>query len=160
MATIPQLQRMKNIGITPSFFSSHTYYWGDRHREIFMGPERSQGISPARSAVDIGLPFSIHLDSPVVPMDPLFATWSAVNRLTSSGQLLGPHERISVMQALRSVTIDAAWQVFLDNETGSLEVGKKADLVILSENPLLQPTTLDKIEVLSTYVSGLKIYSK
>jgi predicted amidohydrolase YtcJ len=160
MATIPQLQRMKNIGITPSFFSSHTYYWGDRHREIFMGPERSQGISPARSAVDIGLPFSIHLDTPVVPMDPLFATWSAVNRLTSSGQLLGPHERISVMQALRSVTIDAAWQVFLDNETGSLEVGKKADLVILSENPLLQPTTLDKIEVLSTYVSGLKIYSK
>lgn len=160
MATVPQLQRMKNIGITPSFFSSHTYYWGDRHREIFMGPQRSKNISPAKSAADIGLPFSIHLDTPVVPMDPLFATWSAVNRLTSSGQLLGANERIGVMQALRSVTIDAAWQVFLEKETGSLEVGKKADLVILAENPLLQPTTLDKIDVLATYVSGLNIYSK
>lgn len=160
MATLPQLKRMKILGITPSFFSSHTYYWGDRHRDIFMGPERSQGISPAKSAADIGLPFSIHLDTPVVPMDPLFATWSAVNRITSSGKALGPNERISVMQALRSVTIDAAWQVFLDKETGSLEVGKKADLVILAENPLLQPTTLDKINVLATYVAGLNVYLK
>ena len=159
MATTNQLERMKTWGITPSFFSSHTYYWGDRHRDIFMGPERSQRISPAKSAADMGLLFSIHLDTPVVPMDPLFATWSAVNRITSSGQELGPNERISVMQALRSVTIDAAWQVFLEKETGSLEVGKKADLVILAENPLLQPLTLDKITVLETYVAGLNIYT-
>lgn len=158
MATMNQLQRMKTLGITPSFFSSHTYYWGDRHRDIFMGPERSQRISPAKSAADIGLPFSIHLDTPVVPMNPLFGVWTAVNRLTSSGQQLGPNERIGVMQALRSVTIDAAWQMFLDKQTGSLEVGKKADLVILAENPLLQPTTLDNIEVLETYVAGLNIY--
>ncbi|MFT5608188.1 MAG: putative amidohydrolase YtcJ [Parvicella sp.] len=159
MATTNQLERMKVWGITPSFFSSHTYYWGDRHRDIFMGPERSQRISPAKSATDIGLRFSIHLDTPVVPMNPLFGVWSAVNRITSSGQQLGLNERVSVMQALRSVTIDAAWQMFLDKKTGSLEVGKKADLVILAKNPLLQPTTLDKIDVLETYVAGLNIYT-
>ena len=124
-----------------------------------MGPERSQRISPAKSAADIGLPFSIHLDTPVIPMNPLFGAWSAVNRITSSGQQLGLNERVGVMQALRSVTIDAAWQMFLDKQTGSLEVGKKADLVILAKNPLLQPTTLDKIEVLETYVAGLNIYT-
>ena len=159
MATTNQLERMKVWGITPSFFSSHTYYWGDRHRDIFMGPERSQRISPAKSATDIGLRFSIHLDTPVVPMNPLFGVWSAVNRITSSGQQLGLNERVSVMQALRSVTIDAAWQMFLDKKTGSLEVGKKADLVILAKNPLLQPTALDKIDVLETYVAGLNIYT-
>jgi predicted amidohydrolase YtcJ len=159
MATLPQLEQMKALGITPSFFSSHTFYWGDRHRDIFMGPERSQGISPAQSAVAIGLPFSIHLDTPVVPMNPLFGVWTAVNRITSSGKPLGANERISVMQALRSVTIDAAWQMFLDNKIGSLEVGKKADLAILAQNPLLQPTTLDKLDVLATYVAGLNIYT-
>ena len=92
-------------------------------------------------------------------MNPLFGVWSAVNRITSSGQQLGLNERVSVMQALRSVTIDAAWQMFLDKKTGSLEVGKKADLVILAKNPLLQPTTLDKIDVLETYVAGLNIYT-
>ena len=159
MATVQQLKQMKALGITPSFFSSHTYYWGDRHRDIYMGPERSQRISPANSAANIGLPFSIHLDTPVVPMNPLFAVWSAVNRITSSGKLLGPSERVSVMQALRSVTIDAAWQMFLDKDTGSLEVGKKADLVILSKNPILEPMKLNKIDVLATYVAGLQIYT-
>ena len=124
-----------------------------------MGPERSQRISPANSAANIGLPFSIHLDTPVVPMNPLFAVWSAVNRITSSGKLLGPSERVNVMQALRSVTIDAAWQMFLDKDTGSLEVGKKADLVILSKNPILEPMKLNKIDVLATYVAGLQIYT-
>ncbi len=160
MATEKQLRQMKAWGLTPSFFTSHTYYWGDRHRDIFIGPERAKEISPAKSAVDIGLPFSFHLDTPVVPMSPLFAVYSGVNRVTSSGKVLGEHQRISVMQSLRSVTIDAAWQMFLDKEIGSIEVGKQADLVILDANPLDRPDSIDKINVLQTFVAGLSIFKR
>lgn len=160
MATTEQLEQMKKWGLTPSFFNAHTFYWGDRHRDIFIGPERAREISPAKSAADIGLPFSFHLDTPVVPMNPLFAVHSGVNRLTSSGKVLGEHQRIDVMQSLRSVTIDAAWQMFLDNEIGSIEVGKQADLVILDANPLDNPKAIDQINVLETFVAGLTIYKK
>ena len=160
MATAAQLQQMKELGMSPSFFSAHTYYWGDRHRDIFIGPERAAKISPSHTAQQLGLPFSIHLDTPVVPMDPLFAVWSTVNRITSSGKLLGGDERIDVMQALRAVTIDAAWQMFVAGDRGSLEVGKKADLVIIDANPLQDPQAINTINVLQTFVGGVSIYNK
>jgi hypothetical protein len=159
MATPEQLQRMQQWGLTPSFFSAHVYYWGDRHRDIFLGPERSAHISPTRTTQKLNLPFSIHLDTPVVPMSPLFAVWSTVNRLSSSGQLLGADERIDTMQALRAVTIDAAWQVFLDQDRGSIEVGKKADLLVIDGNPLLEPASIKDLRVLETYVGGVSIYT-
>lgn len=160
MAREDQLQAMKTLGITPSFFSAHTYYWGDRHRDIFMGPERAANMSPARSAANIGLPYTIHLDTPIVPMEPLFLVWSAVNRETRSGLVVGEHQRLTVMEALRAVTIDAAWQIFREEELGSIEVGKQADLVVLDKNPLLFPKTLKDIQVERTYVAGLLIYHK
>ncbi len=135
MAREDQIARMKALGVTPSFFSAHTWYWGDRHRDIFLGPERAAVISPARWAQDYGLRFSSHLDTPVTPMLPLQAVWSQVERITSGGDVLGPEQRIGVMEALRAVTIDAAWQVFQEGNRGSLEPGKYADLVVLSGNP-------------------------
>jgi predicted amidohydrolase YtcJ len=152
-----QLDRMKELGVIPSFFSLHTYYWGDRHRTLFMGPERAARMSPARSALAKGILFTIHCDTPVVPMEPLRLVWAAVNRRTSSGFVLGD-EQISVMQALRAVTIDAAYQHFEDERKGSLEVGKLADLVILSSSPLADPERIDEIRVLETVVGGETIF--
>ncbi|MBI2833881.1 MAG: amidohydrolase [Acidobacteria bacterium] len=156
-----QLDAMKELGITPSFFVSHTYFWGDQHRDIFQGPERAAHISPLASAVKRGIRFSIHLDTPVTPMSPLQAVWSAVNRLTRSGKVLGPDQRIKPLEALRAVTIDAAWQSFEEKIKGSIEPGKFADLVILAENPLtIDPVRIKDIAVLETIVGGRTIYKK
>jgi predicted amidohydrolase YtcJ len=158
MARQDQLLRMKELGITPSFFTAHTWYWGDRHRNIFLGPERASRISPSKSALDLGLRFTSHLDTPVTPMLPLQAVWSQVYRLTTSGEVLGPEQRIDVMQALRAVTIDAAWQVFQEKNRGSLEPGKYADLVVLTDNPLAAQQTMREIRVARTVVGGATIY--
>ena len=153
-----QLDTMKELGVIPSFFSLHTYYWGDRHRDIFMGPERAARMSPAQSARQRGMRFTIHADAPVVPMDPLFLVWSAVNRISSGGDIIGPEQRITPLEALRAVTIDAAWQHFDEERLGSIEPGKLADLVILSESPLRFPLHIKDIQVLETIVGGETIY--
>ncbi|HJO22646.1 MAG TPA: amidohydrolase family protein [Myxococcota bacterium] len=158
MARDDQLDRMRELGVIPSFFLLHTYYWGDRHRDIFMGPERAARMSPARSAVDRDIRFTIHNDTPVVPMEPLRSVWAAVNRRSSSGAPIGPEQRISVLQALRAVTIDAAYQHFEDHEKGSLEVGKLADLVILSRSPLDDPEHIDEIGVVETIIGGETVW--
>ena len=160
MAREDQVARMKALGVTPSFFSAHTWYWGDRHRDIFIGPERAALISPAKWAQDQGLRFSSHLDTPVTPMLPLQAVWSQVNRITHGGDVLGPGQRIGVMDALRAVTIDAAWQVFQEGEIGSLEPGKYADLVVLSGNPLEDPMGMRELEVEQTIIGGATVYRK
>jgi hypothetical protein len=158
MARQDQLERMKALAITPSFFVAHTYYWGDRHRDIFMGPERAAHMSPAASAQALGLPYTIHLDTPVVPMNPLFLVWTAVNRLSSTGQAIGADERISVMQALQAVTSTAAWQIFQQDNRGSITPGKLADLVVLSGDPLLDPMGIKDLHVLRTMVGGRTIF--
>jgi len=158
MARDEQLAAMKSGGITPSFFSAHTYYWGDRHRRLFMGPERAANMSPAASAAALELPFTIHQDTPIVPMDPLFSVWTAVNRETRSGFVVGQHQRISVLKALRAITIDAAWQIFREQDLGSIEPGKLADLVVLSSNPLEAPQSLKDIQVEQTIVGGVSIF--
>lgn len=158
MARADQLDRMAELEVLPSFFSLHTFYWGDRHRRLFMGPERAARMSPAATALEKGVRFTIHCDAPVVPLEPLRLVWSAVNRRTRSGFIVGPAERIDVMQALRAVTIDAAYSMFLDEDLGSLEVGKFADLAILSGSPLDAPETIDQLSVVETIRGGETIY--
>jgi hypothetical protein len=160
MARYDQLDRMKDLGVVPSFFSAHVYYWGDRHRDIFLGPERAARISPAASAADLGIRFTTHLDTPVVPIDSMLQLWAPVARLTSSGQMLGPEERISVEQSLRAMTSDAAWQLRLEDELGSIEPGKLADLVILSQNPLDADAALRDIQIDRTLVGGVTLYER
>jgi len=155
-----QLDEMKRLGLTPSFFSAHAYYWGDRHRDIFLGEERAFRQNPAKSALDRGIRFTIHLDTPVTPINPLLLVWSAVNRISSGGNVIGEAERITPTQALRAVTIDAAWQIFQEQNRGSLEVGKYADMVVLSDNPLENPLAINTIEVLETIVGGETVYRK
>ncbi len=158
MARDDQLDRMQVLGAIPSFFSLHTFYWGDRHRERFMGPERAARMSPARSAIERGLRFTLHCDAPVVPMEPLRLVWAAVNRRTRSGRVIGEAQRIEPLEALRAITIDAAYQHFEEDSKGSLEAGKLADLVILSRSPLDDPGSLDEIRVLETIVGGRTVY--
>ncbi len=154
-----QLDEIAELGITPSFFVGHVFYWGDRHRDIFMGPERAAGISPLKSSIDRGIRFTVHDDTPVTPVDPLQLIWVSVNRLTRSDQVLGPEERVSPLEAMRAMTIDAAWQNFEEDIKGSIEAGKLADLVILSDNPLtVDPLTIREIQVLETIVGGETVY--
>ena len=130
MARADQLERMRELAVVPSFFSLHTYYWGDRHRDIFMGAERAARMSPAADALARGVRFTIHCDAPVVPMEPLRLVWAAVNRRSTSGAQIGPEERIDVVHALRAVTIDAAWAGGQGGKRSSRETGKGADQVV------------------------------
>src|SRR5262245_24953164 len=150
-----QLDAIRELGITPSFFVGHVYYWGDRHESIFLGSERAARISPLASALARGIRFTIHNDTPVTPVDPLLLVWCSVNRMMKDGKTLGPEQRVSPFAALKAVTIDAAWQNFEENTKGSIEVGKQADLVVLAENPLTaEPARLKDIEILETIVGG------
>jgi len=159
MTRLDQIARMAAMGVTPSFYSAHTYYWGDRHAAIFMGPERASNMSPAKWALDAGVRFSSHMDTPVLPMLPLQAVWSQVERKSSSGAVIGEHQRIERIDALRAVTINAAWQVFMDDQIGSIEPGKLADLVVLSGNPLEVEDIRDLV-VDRTFIGGAEVYSR
>lgn len=158
MARIDQLRSMQTLGITPSFFPTHTYYWGEQHIESFMGPVRGPMMSPTGSAASLGLKFSVHTDAPVTPISPLQLLWSTVNRQSLSGHTIGEEQKISTMQAIRSMTIDAAWQVFQEKNRGSIERGKFADLVILSGNPLKNPQSIRQLNILETIVGGATVY--
>ena len=154
-----QLDAMKELGIIPSFFGMHTYYWGDWHRDSVLGPERASRISPAASALKRGIPFTQHHDAPVALPSSLMILFSQVNRVTRSGQVLGPEQRVSAMDAIKSITINAAHQYFEERTKGSLEPGKLADFVILDRNPLtVDPMAIKDIKVVETIKEGKTIY--
>ena len=156
-----QLDAIAELNLSPSFFVGHVYYWGDRHRDIFMGPERAAGISALRSSIDRGIRFTVHDDTPVTPVNPLQLVWVGVNRLTKTDQVLGPDERITPLEALRTVTVDAAWQNFEEGIKGSIAPGKLADFVILDGNPLtVDPTAIRDIQVLETIVGGETVFER
>ncbi len=155
-----QLDRVKELGIVPSFFSAHPFFWGDWHRLSF-GEERAAFISPVAAAAALGIPFTIHNDSPVVPPDIMRLVSITVNRATRSGFILGPEQRATVMQALHAVTLGAAYQYFEENEKGSITTGKRADLVILQENPVTaDPLRLQDIAIVETISRGRTVYSR
>jgi hypothetical protein len=156
-----QLEAMKVLDIQPSFFANHTFYWGDWHREVALGAKRADFISPQATAWALGLRPTAHNDSPVVPPDILRLVWSSVNRRTQSGDILGPMERVSPYRALQQVTINAAWQIGEDGSKGSIEPGKRADLVLLDGNPLtIDPAEIYKIKVVATVKDGKPVFGE
>ena len=155
-----QLDLMKELEIIPSYFSTHTFYWGDWHRDSVFGPDRAMRISPTKSTLERDMPFTVHNDAPVVPPDMIRLLWSTTNRLTRSGKVLGPNQRISTYDALKAITINAAYQHFEDDIKGSIEVGKLADLVVLSADPLSMPSeSLLDLQIISTFSHGKEIFS-
>ena len=154
-----QLDAMKELGIIPSFFGMHAYYWGDWHRDSVLGEERAARISPAASALKRQMIYTQHHDAPVALPNSIMILASQVNRTTRSGQVLGSEERVSVMDALKSITINAAYQYFEEKTKGSLEPGKLADLVVLDKNPLkVEPMTIKDIKIVETIKEGETIY--
>ena len=154
-----QLDQMKELKIIPSYFSTHTFYWGDWHRDSVFGKERAMRISPTKSSLDRNMPFTVHNDAPVVPPDMIRLLWSTTNRKTRSGKVLGEEQKISTYAALEAMTIDAAYQHFEEDIKGTIEVGKQADFVVLSEDPLgVDPSNLLNINVVATYSRGMEIF--
>ncbi len=154
-----QLDDMAELNMIPSFFSAHTYFWGDWHRDSVLGPERGARISPTRSAMDRNIPFTVHNDAPIVPPDIVRLLWTSSNRKTRSGKTLGREQRLSPYEALLAVTRNAAHQAFEEDRKGTLAVGKLADLVVLSRNPLTTaPRRLLTLQVEGTWSHGRQIY--
>lgn len=155
-----QLDRVRQIGMIPSFFVAHTWFWGDVHLKN-LGRRRAERISPAASAARRGMIFTFHQDTPVVPPDMLFTVWCAVNRMTKDGVQLGAEERVSPLEALRAVTIHAAYQYFEEERKGSIRAGKQADFVVLDRNPLaVPPETIKDIQVVATIKNGEVLYRR
>jgi hypothetical protein len=156
-----QLDRIKRLGVLPSFFVVHVYYWGDRHRDIFLGTERAARINPLRSALARGIPFTTHNDTYVTPINPLLSVWTAVNRLTSSGKILGENQTIPVVDALRSITTWGAYQFNEEAIKGSLEPGKLADMVVLDSNPITVPKeSIKDIKILCTIIGNVVVWGE
>jgi predicted amidohydrolase YtcJ len=159
MARLDQLDAMRELGIMPSFFGMHCFYWGDWHRDETIGSVRAERISPAQSALRRGMIFTQHHDSPVAQPSAIRVLSSVVTRRTRSGDILGADERISVTDALKSLTIWGAYQHFEEKEKGSLEVGKVADFVVLSGDPYaVDIEDLDELTVVETIKGGVSIY--
>jgi len=161
LATEPQILRMAQLGIIPNFFVNHVYYWGDRHESIFLGAERAKRIDPLNTARKHGLPFCLHSDLPVTPVNPLFSIHCAANRMTRNGKVLGPEERVAPAEGLKAYTVNAARCSFEEQNKGIIGPGKLADFAVLSNNPLSVPhESIKDIQVMATYLGGRRVYEK
>lgn len=155
-----QLDRMAKVGMIPSVFVGHTWFWGDVHLHN-LGQGRGKRISPCRSAFERGLKVNFHQDTPVTNPDMLFSMWCSVNRKTRTGQEIGTDQGITPYEALKAVTINPAYAYFEEDSKGTLETGKRADLVILDRNPLTVPTEeIKDIKVLVTIKDGERLYER
>ena len=156
-----QIEKMAELGLSPSFLIGHVHYWGKAFVEDIFGLEKASKLDRAGACEDQGIRWSLHSDDPVTEMNPLRCMENAVVRnMWRSDELLSPEERVSAAAALRAMTIDAAWQCHSDHEVGSLEAGKFADFVVLAEDPLaVAPETLGEIKVLETWVDGRQVFS-
>jgi predicted amidohydrolase YtcJ len=150
-----QFKRMAALGLCANLFANHIYYFGDKHYELTLGPDRANRMDACASALGLGVPLAIHSDAPVTPMAPLFTAWCAVNRQTASGRILGPNQCISVADALHAITLGAAYTLKMDGEIGSIECGKRADFAVLGDDPLaVDPVHLKDVPIIATVLDG------
>ena len=151
----PMFDRMAQLGLCANLFANHLWYWGDQHHDMTMGPDRAHRLDDCRAALDAGVHLAIHSDAPVTPLAPLFTAWCAANRVTPSGRVLGPSQRLRLDEALHAITLGPAWTLGLDHEIGSIEVGKRADFAVLHDDPLaIDPMALKDVRVWGTVLSG------
>ncbi|MBD7993231.1 amidohydrolase [Ochrobactrum quorumnocens] len=154
-----QMQRMKAMGVSPSFLIGHVRWWGKAFRDRILGPDRARFYDPCASALAAGLKISLHSDWNVTPIEPLRYVEDAVTRvMNEGGDVFFPEECIPVDAALRAVTIDAAWQCHMEDQIGSLEVGKFADFAILEQDPTTPDVKISQIKVSETWMGGVERY--
>lgn len=156
-----QLDRAKQLHLIPSFFSLHTYYWGDWHVAQTLGEKRAEHISPTGSALRKGMIFTEHHDAPVIPPKSMMVLDATVNRITRTGKVLGEAQKVSPYIALKTMTDWAAYQYFEEDIKGTLSTGKYGDFVVLSDNPItIDPSKIKDINVLATYKQGQLVYQR
>ncbi len=149
------IKRAAELGVTPSWHVNHIYYYGEALRDEIIGTERAKKLMQIGTAKKLGHHNSLHNDSPMYPAEPLRLIRTAITRKTRKGGVIGPDQAITVEEAIKMVTLDPAWQMFMEKRIGSLEVGKLADLLVLSESLLkIDPENIDKIQVIETYING------
>jgi predicted amidohydrolase YtcJ len=156
-----QIARIKALGVGPSFLINHVHYWGHVMRDKVFGPEKVQLLDRCASVDKAGLTWTMHTDAPVSPLGSLHKIRVAVVRdlWKEPGKVLAPQERVSVEAAIRSITRDAAWLSHSENEIGSLEPGKFADLVVLESDPRkVEPRKISDIKVSQTWMDGKQVY--
>ena len=159
-ARTDQYEKMAEIGMIPSIFSSHIWYWGDAHLRN-LGPVRGGRVSACGDAARAGLPFTLHTDTPVLRPNLLEAAWCAVNRVTKAGAQLDEDQKVTPYQAMRAITFNGAYQYGEEDLKGTLEAGKLADLVVLDRNPLaVDPREIRDIKVLATIKEGETLYER
>jgi predicted amidohydrolase YtcJ len=153
-----QVQALKSLGIFPSMFPMHTFYWGDWYKQI-VGPEQAAQISPMRSILNTGLHATSHTDAPVALPNLMQVVWATVNRTSRSGTVIGPDERVTPYHAMKMVTIWGAEQFGEQATKGSIKEGKLADLVVLSDNPItMDPAKINQVQVLETIKEGKTVW--
>jgi len=154
-----QLEKYVKYKFIASFYTEHAFFFADQHMTN-LGPERTNFLSPMKTALGMGIHCTNHTDFSVAPIDQLFTVWTAVNRISRSGKVIGADERVTPLQAMRAITIEGAYQISEEATKGSIEVGKLADLTVLSANPLkVDPMTIKDIKVLETIKEGRTVYS-
>jgi len=155
-----QVDSLQALGVIPSLFPMHTFYWGDWHRDHTVGPVLAENISPTGWCVKRGMKFTSHHDAPVAFPNSMRVLDATVTRRSRSGDIIGPAQRVDVMTALKSMTIWSAWQHFEEKTKGSIETGKLADLIILDRDPTrVDPETIDQIQVLETIKEGVTVFT-
>jgi predicted amidohydrolase YtcJ len=155
-----QLDSYKELNVITSLFPLHTFYWGDWHKEI-IGDSLGNRISPVRTALNKGVKITIHTDAPVALPNLMRVIWTAVNRTSRSGAIIGESERLTPYEAIKAITDWSAFQHFEENEKGTLEHGKLADMVILDMNPLkVVPDAIKDIKVVQTIKEGQTVFKK
>jgi len=155
-----QVQQLKSLGIFPSMFPMHTFYWGDWYKQI-VGPEQAARISPMRSILNTGLHATSHTDAPVALPNLMQVVWATVNRTSRSGDVIGPDERVTPYEAMKMITIWGAEQFGEQATKGSIKEGKLADLVVLSDNPItMDPKTINQVQVLETIKEGKTVWAR
>ena len=156
-STEAQVARIRQLG---AIVSANPYYpvaFADKYGKVGLGPKRADAMVRAHSVVSSGIPLSFHSDLPMAPSEPLYLAWCGVNRTTPSGRVAAPDQRISVDQALRAVTIEAAYSWRKEDQIGSLAPGKIANLTILEQDPYaVPPATLKDIPIWGTVFEGRK----
>lgn len=157
-----QIDRIKRLGISPSFLIGHVYYWGKAMRDKVFGAQKANLLDRTQACEAKGIRWTLHSDEPVTEMGPLRCIQNAVTRdmWREEGSKLAANEAVDVRTAIRAMTIDAAWQCHSDHEVGSLEAGKFADFVVLASDPhTCSPEKISEIPVLETWMGGRKVFT-